>query len=30
MNWKRMIEGSFEAYHFQVAHRATIAGMFPA
>jgi phenylpropionate dioxygenase-like ring-hydroxylating dioxygenase large terminal subunit len=27
-NWKLMIDGSFEAYHFKIAHRATIAAMF--
>ncbi|WP_284619510.1 aromatic ring-hydroxylating oxygenase subunit alpha [Aquabacterium humicola] len=27
-NWKLLADGSFEAYHFKVAHRATIAQMF--
>lgn len=27
-NWKLLIDGSFEAYHFKVAHRETIAHMF--
>ncbi len=27
-NWKLLIDGSFEAYHFKVAHRDTIAHMF--
>lgn len=27
-NWKLLVDGSFEAYHFQVAHRETIAHMF--
>ena len=27
-NWKLLIDGSFEAYHFKVAHRQTIAHMF--
>jgi len=27
-NWKLLIDGSFEAYHFKVAHRQTIAQMF--
>ena len=27
-NWKLLVDGSFEAYHFKVAHRATIAHMF--
>ena len=27
-NWKLMVEGSSEAYHFKVAHRDTIAPMF--
>ena len=27
-NWKLLVDGSFEAYHFKVAHRNTIAHMF--
>jgi phenylpropionate dioxygenase-like ring-hydroxylating dioxygenase large terminal subunit len=27
-NWKLLADGSFEAYHFKVAHRATIAALF--
>ncbi|KQX96230.1 aromatic ring-hydroxylating oxygenase subunit alpha [Variovorax sp. Root473] len=27
-NWKLLVDGSFEAYHFKVAHRETIAPMF--
>ena len=27
-NWKLLIDGIFEAYHFKVAHRQTIAHMF--
>ena len=27
-NWKLLVDGSFEAYHFKVAHRDTIAHMF--
>ena len=27
-NWKLLIDGAFEAYHFKVAHRETIAHMF--
>lgn len=27
-NWKLLIDGAFEAYHFKVAHRKTIAHMF--
>lgn len=27
-NWKLLIDGTFEAYHFKVAHRKTIAHMF--
>jgi phenylpropionate dioxygenase-like ring-hydroxylating dioxygenase large terminal subunit len=27
-NWKLVLDGSFEAYHFKIAHRATIAHMF--
>jgi len=27
-NWKLLVDGSFEAYHFKVAHRETIAHMF--
>ena len=27
-NWKLLIDGAFEAYHFKVAHRRTIADMF--
>jgi phenylpropionate dioxygenase-like ring-hydroxylating dioxygenase large terminal subunit len=27
-NWKLLVDGSFEAYHFKVAHRQTIAHMF--
>lgn len=27
-NWKLLLDGSFEAYHFKVAHRNTIAHMF--
>ena len=27
-NWKLLIDGAFEAYHFKVAHRRTIAHMF--
>lgn len=27
-NWKLIIEGGIEAYHFRVAHRDTIAGLF--
>jgi phenylpropionate dioxygenase-like ring-hydroxylating dioxygenase large terminal subunit len=28
LNWKLMLDGSFEAYHFKVTHRATIAPLF--
>ena len=28
-NWKVLIEGGLEAYHFRVAHKATIAPYFP-
>lgn len=28
VNWKIVIEGGLEAYHFRVAHARTIAGMF--
>jgi phenylpropionate dioxygenase-like ring-hydroxylating dioxygenase large terminal subunit len=27
-SWKLMLDGSFEAYHFKIAHRRTIAAMF--
>lgn len=27
-NWKLLVDGAFEAYHFKVAHRKTIAHMF--
>lgn len=27
-NWKLLVDGSLEAYHFKVAHRQTIAAMF--
>ncbi|MEX8194215.1 aromatic ring-hydroxylating oxygenase subunit alpha [Comamonas guangdongensis] len=27
-NWKLLVDGIFEAYHFKVAHRQTIAAMF--
>lgn len=27
-NWKLLVDGSFEAYHFKVAHRNTIAHLF--
>lgn len=27
-NWKLLVDGAFEAYHFKVAHRQTIAAMF--
>lgn len=27
-NWKLLVDGSFEAYHFKVAHQGTIAHMF--
>jgi phenylpropionate dioxygenase-like ring-hydroxylating dioxygenase large terminal subunit len=27
-NWKLLVDGTFEAYHFKVAHRKTIAHMF--
>lgn len=27
-NWKLLVDGAFEVYHFQVAHRETIAHMF--
>jgi phenylpropionate dioxygenase-like ring-hydroxylating dioxygenase large terminal subunit len=27
-NWKLMMDASFEGYHFKIAHRDTIAGMF--
>lgn len=27
-NWKLLLDGAFEAYHFKVAHRQTIAHMF--
>jgi len=27
-NWKLLVDGVFEAYHFKVAHRATIAHLF--
>lgn len=27
-NWKLLLDGSFEAYHFKVVHRATIAALF--
>lgn len=27
-NWKLLVDGAFEAYHFKVAHRHTIAHMF--
>lgn len=27
-NWKLLVDGTFEAYHFKVAHRETIAHMF--
>lgn len=29
-NWKLLVDGFFEAYHFKVAHRQTIAHMFAA
>ena len=28
-NWKVLVEGGIEAYHFRVAHKATIASYFP-
>ena len=28
VNWKVLVEGGIEAYHFKVAHRATIASLF--
>ena len=28
-NWKLIVEGGIEAYHFRVAHKATIAPYFP-
>lgn len=28
LNWKLMLDGSFESYHFRVAHRRTIASFF--
>lgn len=28
VNWKILVEGGIEAYHFKVAHRATIAPLF--
>lgn len=28
-NWKVLVEGGLEAYHFRVAHKATIAPYFP-
>ena len=28
-NWKTLVEGGIEAYHFRVAHKATIAPFFP-
>lgn len=28
-NWKVLVEGGIEAYHFRVAHKATIAPYFP-
>ena len=28
-NWKTLVEGGIEAYHFRVAHKATIAPYFP-
>lgn len=28
-NWKLLVEGGIEAYHFRVAHKATIAPYFP-
>ena len=28
-NWKLLVEGGIESYHFRVAHRDTIAGLFP-
>ncbi len=27
-NWKRLVEGGIESYHFRVAHKDTIAGLF--
>ena len=27
-NWKLLVDGSFEAYHFKIAHQKTIAAMF--
>ncbi|MCK2169460.1 hypothetical protein MY522_22205, partial [Thalassospira xiamenensis] len=27
-NWKLLVDGAFEAYHFKIAHRNTIAHMF--
>lgn len=29
-NWKLLVDGFFEAYHFKIAHRQTIAHMFAA
>ncbi len=28
-NWKLIVDGGLEAYHFRIAHRDTIAGFFP-
>jgi len=28
-NWKLIVDGGLEAYHFKIAHRNTIAGFFP-
>lgn len=28
-NWKLIVDGGLEAYHFKIAHRSTIAGFFP-
>ncbi|MBT8466844.1 MAG: Rieske 2Fe-2S domain-containing protein [Myxococcales bacterium] len=28
-NWKLIVDGGLEAYHFRIAHRNTIAGFFP-
>ena len=27
-NWKLLVEGGLEAYHFKIAHRSTIGGLF--
>ena len=28
-NWKLIVDGGLESYHFKIAHRNTIAGFFP-